>query len=81
MLRKIWKFLADHFLEDLLVHLGPDELLAVVVLGHHHLHDVDQTPEGVLLVQEEKGNGGESVEALAVLNLGVVKTVSKENSP
>ena len=64
-----------------LIHLGPDELLAVVVWRHELVHDVDEAPEGVLLVHEEQGNGRDPVEALAVLDLGVVQAVRQQYSP
>ena len=58
-----------------LINLGPCHLLGIVGCWHEDLHDVDQAPEGVLLVQEEQGYGGDPVEPLAVLNSGVVQTI------
>ena len=58
-----------------LVHLGPHHLLLVVCLRQQHLQDVEQAPEGLLLVQEEQRDGGDPVEALAVLDIRVVERV------
>ena len=63
-----------------LVHLGPDHLLLVVGLRQQHLQDVKQAPEGLLLIQEEQRDGGDPVEALAVLDVWVVKTVGQQDS-
>ena len=58
-----------------LIHLGPQHLFLVVALRHQDLQDVEQTPEGLLLVKEKEGNGSDPVESLAVLQLRVVETV------
>ena len=67
------------YLTDL-INLGAEHLLPVVIIREEELQDVEQTPEGLLLVKEEKGDGGEPVEALAVLDIGVVQTVSQQHS-
>ena len=47
-----------------LINLGPNQLLAVIFWRHQLFHNVDQTPEGVLLVHEKQSNGGDTVESL-----------------
>ena len=64
-----------------LIHLGTNHLFPVVVLREEDLQDVQQTPECLLLVEEEKCNGGDSVEALAVLDVRVVEAVGQQDSP
>ena len=64
-----------------LIDLSPDQLLAVEVVWHDDLDDVDQCPEGVFLVHEEQGDGGDPVESLAILGLWVVEAVGKQHTP
>ena len=52
MFRQVWQFLCHKFFEDSLVHLGSYQLLGVVVEGHHHVHYVDQQPEGILFIEK-----------------------------
>ena len=74
MLCKVGQFLHDKFFEDSLVDLCPNELLGVVVEGHYHVHDVDQQPEGVLLIEEEQGDSSDAIKTLFILfNQIVVK--------
>ena len=49
-----------------LIDLRPDELLVprVVLRRHEVLHDIDEQPEGVLLVHEEQRDRHDAVEAL-----------------
>ena len=62
------------YLTDL-INLGTEHLLPVVIIREEELQDVEQTPEGLLLVQKEKGDGGDPIEALAVLDIRVVERV------
>ena len=63
--------------------MRPDQLVvaAVILRRHEVLDDEDQTPECVLLVHEEQGDGGDPVEALAVLHVGVVDAVGQKDAP
>ena len=44
------------------------------------MYDGDQTPEGILLPQEEEGYGGQSVEALAVADGCVIPAEGHQDS-
>ena len=63
-----------------LINLGAQHLLPVVIIREEELQDVEQAPEGLLLVEEEQGDGGDPVEALTVLDIGVVQTVGQQHS-
>ena len=58
-----------------LINLCPQHLLPVIIIRQEELQDVEQAPEGFLLVQEEKGDGGDPIKALAVLDIWVVERV------
>ena len=58
------KLLCKQLLEHSLVYLGPDQLLGVVVGRHHHINNVDHQPEGVLLIEEQQGDGCYSIKTL-----------------
>ena len=64
MLRQHRQLLCHQLLEDGLVNLGTHQLLGVVGGRHHDVNDVDHQPEGVLLIQEEQSDCGDSVETL-----------------
>ena len=63
-----------------LINLSSDQLFTVELWRHQLFHDVNKTPEGVLLVHEEQSYGGDPVEPLAVLDLGVVETVGEQDT-
>ena len=64
MLRQHRQLLRHQLLEDGLVNLGAHQLLGVVGGRHDDVNDVDHQPEGVLLIQEEQSDCGNSVETL-----------------
>ena len=63
-----------------LINLSAQHLFPVVIIREKELQDIQQAPEGFLLVQEEKGDSGDPVEALTVLDVWVVKAVGQQNS-
>jgi hypothetical protein len=61
-----------------LIYLCADELFvpAEVLRRHQVLDDVDQQPKSVLFVHKEEGNGGDAVEALAILHIWIMDAKS-----
>ena len=74
MFCQVWQLLCHEFLEDCLVNLSTDQLLGVVVDGHHHVHYVDQQPEGVLLIEKEQGNSSDAIKSLKRIEIFFVLT-------
>ena len=60
--------------------MGSQHLFPVVIVGEEELQDVEQAPEGFLLVQEEEGDGGDPVESLTILDIWVVEAVGQQDS-
>ena len=63
-----------------LIHLSAQHLFPVVIIRQEELQDVEQAPEGLLLVQEEEGDGGDPVESLTILDIWVVEAVRQQDS-
>lgn len=47
-----------------LVHLRAQQVFVVVVRWHQVLNNIDEAPEGILLIEKKQGNGSQAIESL-----------------